>query len=80
MTLELQQITSNIYIYLIKHKQNKGGLLFGYSTGVTNGASSFIQIDLQLKPIDVGYVTGSLLIGAAFGALIGGYLAGDLFY
>nr|CAD2159540.1 unnamed protein product [Meloidogyne enterolobii] len=51
------------------------GLLFGYSTGVTNGASSFIQLDLQLKSVEVGYITGSLLVGAAFGALIGGHLA-----
>uniref|UniRef100_A0A1I8BXI3 MFS domain-containing protein n=1 Tax=Meloidogyne hapla TaxID=6305 RepID=A0A1I8BXI3_MELHA len=63
------------FLFLVSMICTLGGLLFGYSTGVTNGASSFIQIDLQLEQVDVGYITGSLLVGAAFGALIGGHLA-----
>ena len=52
-----------------------GGLLFGYDTGVLNGALSFIVDYFHLNAVQEGLITFLLLIGAALGALVGGRIA-----
>ena len=49
-----------------------GGLLFGYDTGVINGALAPMREDLGITPVGEGMVNAFLLIGAAIGAFVGG--------
>lgn len=51
-----------------------GGLLFGYDTGVINGALEPMKQDLGLTAYTEGLVTATLLIGAAIGAMACGKL------
>src|SRR5579872_1335444 len=52
-----------------------GGLLFGYDTGVVSGALLFLHTSFgPLSSFDLELVTGTLLVGAAVGALCAGRL------
>ncbi|UXN32526.1 sugar porter family MFS transporter [Glutamicibacter sp. M10] len=52
-----------------------GGLLFGYDTGVANGAEGPMAAELGLNLLQVGVVISSLVFAAALGALISGQIA-----
>src|SRR5690606_38503912 len=55
-----------------------GGLLFGYDTGVLNGALDPMKQQLGLNSVTEGLVVSILLIGAAIGSLVVGRVSGRL--
>jgi major inositol transporter-like SP family MFS transporter len=52
-----------------------GGLLFGYDTGVSNGAEGPMAKELGLSLLQLGVVISSLIFAAAVGALVGGKIS-----
>ena len=52
-----------------------GGLLFGYDTGVSNGAEGPMAKELGLSLLQLGVVISSLIFAAAVGALICGKIS-----
>lgn len=69
--------SSKHFLYTVMLTSTLGGLLFGYDTGVVNGALPYMaQPDqLNLTPAMEGMVVSALLIGAAFGSVLGGRVA-----
>ena len=54
-----------------------GSLLFGYNTGVINGALPYMSRpdQLNLTPVLEGMVGSAICLGCAVGALVGGRIA-----
>lgn len=69
--------SSKQFLYTVMITATLGGLLFGYDTGVVNGALPYMsQPDqLNLTPALEGFVVSALLFGAAIGSVSGGRIA-----
>ncbi|KGL63132.1 sugar porter family MFS transporter [Polaribacter sp. Hel1_85] len=63
------------FLILITSIAALGGLLFGYDTGVINGAQFYLTKYFQLDAATKGWVVGSALLGCLLGAVIAGPLS-----
>lgn len=66
---------SRTFLLLITSVTALGGFLFGFDTGVINGAQYFLSQYFSLDPAMKGWVVGSALIGCLVGAISAGYLS-----
>lgn len=64
-----------VYLIGITAISALGGLLFGYDTGVINGAQFYLSKYFELDPFMKGWVVASALLGCLFGAIIAGPLS-----
>ena len=65
-------MNNKIYLLGITAITALGGLLFGYDTGVINGAQFYLSKHFQLTDLMKGWVVASALIGCLTGALVAG--------
>ncbi|MEO9571964.1 MAG: sugar porter family MFS transporter [Polaribacter sp.] len=63
------------FLILITSIAALGGLLFGYDTGVINGAQFYLTKYFQLDAATKGWVVGSALLGCLLGAILAGPLS-----
>lgn len=68
-------MSKRTYLLFITIISALGGLLFGYDTGVINGAQFYLSKYFELNDAMKGWVVGSALIGCFIGAIIAGKLS-----
>ena len=68
-------MSKSTFLLLIASVSALGGLLFGYDTGVINGAQFFLSKYFELSDAMKGWVVGSALLGCFAGAIIAGPLS-----
>ncbi|MBP7052966.1 MAG: sugar porter family MFS transporter [Phycisphaerae bacterium] len=66
---------STTYVLTMTLVAALGGLLFGYDTGVINGAIGPLKAHFQLDDVQEGWATGCALLGCALGAAGAGPLS-----
>ncbi len=69
---------SRAYVLLVCLVAALGGLLFGYDTGVINGAIGPLKEHFELSARAEGWATGCALLGCALGAAFAGVLSDRL--
>ena len=65
-------MSNRAFLLLITCVTALGGLLFGYDTGVINGAQFYLSKYFELSDGMKGWVVGSALIGCLVGAILAG--------
>ncbi|MEA3226144.1 MAG: sugar porter family MFS transporter [Planctomycetota bacterium] len=76
--LAKQEKGSVVYVLLVCLVAAIGGLLFGYDTGVINGAIGPLKAHFALDASAEGWATGCALLGCAVGAALAGVLSDRL--
>ena len=68
-------MNKSTFLLVITAVSALGGLLFGYDTGVINGAQFYLSKHFGLDDVMKGWVVGSALLGCFIGAIVAGPLS-----
>lgn len=71
----LRELRANAVVTRVAAIAAIGGFLFGYDTGVISGALLYIKRDFDASSFEQEAVVSVLLLGAAAGAILSGWLA-----
>lgn len=71
---EQNQEYSKFYAFKIAFVAAVGGFLFGYDLGLIGAANPFLQEQFNLNDLQLGFATGSAVLGCIFGPFLGGWL------
>jgi MFS transporter, SP family, sugar:H+ symporter len=75
MTDRAEKQANLSFIFMVVAVATLGGFMFGYDSGAINGTHKGLEQAFNLNPVSLGFVTTSLLPGAALGAFTAGRLA-----
>jgi len=67
--------SSHLYVVGLCSAAALGGFLFGFDSGVINGAVNALSVAFGTKAAETGFAVASVLLGCALGAFGGGALA-----
>lgn len=62
------------FVYSLSAIAALGGLLFGFDLVIISGTVSFFQAHFELSEFETGWAVGCINLGAAIGAILGGWL------
>jgi MFS transporter, SP family, arabinose:H+ symporter len=62
------------YVYLLSAIAALGGILFGFDLVIISGTVSFFKAHFALNELETGWAVGCINLGAAIGAIMGGWL------
>ena len=62
------------YVYLLSAIAALGGILFGFDLVIISGTVGFFQAHFGLNELETGWAVGCINLGAAIGAVLGGWL------
>jgi SP family arabinose:H+ symporter-like MFS transporter len=62
------------YVYLLSAIAALGGILFGFDLVIISGTVGFFQAHFGLNELETGWAVGCINLGAAIGAIMGGWL------
>jgi len=62
------------YVYLLSAIAALGGILFGFDLVIISGTVGFFQAHFALNELETGWAVGCINLGAAMGAILGGWL------
>ena len=70
--------SGNFYVYLVAFVASIGGFLFGFDLNIIGSGMIFVKDQFNLDPTQLGFTTGSAILGCIAGPFLGVWLGDRL--